>query len=199
MKENKPANNKWYGSPRWSGEILDCSMPMTFDTYNKCSGNCLYCFSYFQKGVDNQKGGHKDYQSGDLTWVNPKQVRKIFTQEKSSQFWDYVSDKKVMQWGGLADEFDYHEQQHGVTLGLLEFFDQIKYPLSFSTKFTWWTKDERYMRLLRRNSDIWHFKVSIINLNAEKAKLMEKGIPSPQERLEAVRRIAETGCHVTLR
>lgn len=39
----------YYQSPRWSGEICDCSMPMTFDTYSKCSYNCLYCFAYFQK------------------------------------------------------------------------------------------------------------------------------------------------------
>ena len=38
-----------YGSPRWSMEIVDCSMPMTFDTYSRCAYNCMYCFSYFQK------------------------------------------------------------------------------------------------------------------------------------------------------
>ena len=38
-----------YASPRWTMEIPDCSMPMTFDTYSKCAYNCLYCFSYFQK------------------------------------------------------------------------------------------------------------------------------------------------------
>ena len=37
-----------YGSPRWTGEILDCSMPMTFDTYSNCAFNCAYCFSSFQ-------------------------------------------------------------------------------------------------------------------------------------------------------
>jgi len=34
---------KDYASPRWSQEILDCSMPMTFDTYSRCSYNCFYC------------------------------------------------------------------------------------------------------------------------------------------------------------
>lgn len=26
-----------YGSPRWTGEIADCSLPLTFDTYSNCS------------------------------------------------------------------------------------------------------------------------------------------------------------------
>ena len=40
---------KDYMSPRWSMEIVDCSMPMSFDTYSRCAYNCLYCFAYFQK------------------------------------------------------------------------------------------------------------------------------------------------------
>lgn len=33
----------YYGSPRWSGEIMDCSMPVTFDQYSNCSFGCIYC------------------------------------------------------------------------------------------------------------------------------------------------------------
>ena len=40
-----------YTSPRWSMEIPDCSMPMSMDTYSRCSYNCLYCFSFFQKAI----------------------------------------------------------------------------------------------------------------------------------------------------
>ncbi len=190
---------KFYQSPRWSNELLDCSMPMTFDTYNKCSGNCLYCFSYFQKAINKTEGGHLDYQAGDLTWVNPERIKKLFRGDlPKSQFNDYIKNKVVMQWGGLSDQFDNYERQHGVTLELLKFFDEIKYPLSFSTKFDWWTKDERYMELVRRNPQ-WHFKFSIINLDEEKAKRMEKGIPSPQERIEAIKRVSDLGNHVTLR
>src|SRR5688572_29278763 len=39
----------FYGSPRWTYEILDCAMPMTFDTYSNCAHQCLYCFSFFQR------------------------------------------------------------------------------------------------------------------------------------------------------
>ena len=34
----------YYQSPRWSAEIADCSMPMTFDTYSNCAFGCMYCF-----------------------------------------------------------------------------------------------------------------------------------------------------------
>lgn len=47
---------EYYGSPRWTGEIADCSMPMTMDTYSNCSYNCQYCFSQFQRAL----GGCKE-------------------------------------------------------------------------------------------------------------------------------------------
>ena len=45
-----------YGSPRWSGEIADCSLPMTFDTYSNCSYGCVYCFSQYQRGIGGAVG-----------------------------------------------------------------------------------------------------------------------------------------------
>ena len=179
----------YYNSPRWSNEIADCSMPMTFDTYSNCSFGCLYCFSQFQRAL----GGAKDnYISKVANSVNPDRIKKMFTDpdKYAGQFAPYIKARKVMQWGGLSDQFDGFERQRGVTLELLRFFKEINYPLCFSTKATWWTKDERYMELVRGQKN-WNFKFSIITLEADKARIIDKGVPTPQERLEAIRRIAE--------
>lgn len=54
----KPNNeigiSKTYGSPRWTGEIADCSLPVTFDTYSNCSFGCVYCFSQYQRAIGGQ-------------------------------------------------------------------------------------------------------------------------------------------------
>lgn len=97
-----------------------------------------------------------------------------------------------MQWGGLSDQFDGFERTRGVTLELLRFFKEIDYPLCFSTKATWFTKDERYMELIRGQKN-WNFKFSIITLDQEKARIIEKGVPSPIERLNALETIAASG------
>ena len=101
--------------------------------------------------------------------------------------------------GGLADEFDEWERRHGITLELQRYFDKIDYPLSFSTKAAWWTQDERYMELFARHTHNWHVKISIITADREKARRVEKGVPSPEERLAAIKRLADRGIHVTLR
>jgi len=184
-----------YGSPRWSQELLDCSMPMTFDTYNKCSYNCLYCFSYFQKS----KSAHKnnvyekvDYQNvKELTSVNVEKVKNIFLLKSKSegdrQFFDYVRDKKVMQYGGLADQFDEYERKHGTTYEILKFLKSINYPICFSTKSTWFMEDPRYIELFK-DQDNWNCKFTIINLNEKTAKEMEKGVDSPARRIAAIRK-----------
>ena len=128
----------YYSSPRWSNEVADCSMPMTFDTYSNCSYGCLYCFSQFQRAVG---GAKEDYLSKHVKPVSVKRVKKIFTEPDSSQFGEYIKARKVMQWGGLSDQFDEFERKHGVTLELLRFFREIDYPLCFSTKSTWWLDD----------------------------------------------------------
>jgi len=188
-----------YQSPRWTSEILDCSMPMSFDTYNYCSYGCLYCFALYQKihtlgGL--KAGGFK------VKCSSVEKLKSLFLgapHGSHSQFLPYVKARKIMQWGALADPFDNYEKRFGKSLELLRFFDGIDYPLSFSTKGTWWTQDPRYMSLMARHKHNWHTKVSIITMNADMAKKMERGVASPQERMDMIGRLTARGLHVTLR
>lgn len=173
-----------YCSPRWTGEIADCSLPLTFDTYSNCSFGCVYCFSQYQRGI----GGAKErYLSKDVKSVSVQKVKDIFTLKRESQFSEYIRQRKTMQWGGLSDQFDGYERKYGVTLELLRFFKEIDYPICFSTKSTWWLNDKRYTDLFKGQKN-WNCKFSIITADPEAAKTIERGVPSPQERIEAIRK-----------
>lgn len=180
---------KYYGSPRWSNEIADCSMPMTFDTYSNCAYGCLYCFSQFQRALG---GAKEEYLHKVCHHVNVDKVKRMFTEpdKYGGQFATYIKERKVMQWGGLSDQFDNFERKYGKTLELLRFFKEIDYPLCFSTKATWFTDDDRYMSQIEGQKN-WNFKFSIITLDEHKAKVIERGVDSPLKRLEAIRRIVE--------
>lgn len=183
-------------------------MPMTFDTYSGCSFNCLYCFAFFQKShtVNGYKGVEKSINR-DINSVNPDKIKKMFHEAKTGefsnrgnrQFAPYINNKITMQWGGMADGFDDNEKKYGVSLELLKFFDEIDYPLSISTKGTFFTKDKRYMDLIKKHQHNWHFKISIITNNEEKAKIMEEYVPSPKERFKSMKRLTDAGINVTLR
>lgn len=183
-------------------------MPLTFDTYSTCSYNCLYCFAFFQKShscvgyKDNRKMSERVVRS-----VNPEKVKQMFINslnnnpqtEGEKQVAPYIKDRITLQWGGMADGFDENEKQYGISLELLKFFDEIDYPLSISTKGAWWTKDPRYMNLIRKHKHNWHFKISIITLDPIKSSIIEEYCPTPQERLQAIKRLTDLGIHVTLR
>ena len=179
-----------YLSPRWTSEYYDCSVPMTFDQYSNCGFSCLYCFSAYQRGIG---AGKQDYFDKKVAAVSVKRIKNMFTDPQSSDFGEYIRQGKVMQWGGLSDPFCGFERTQGVGLELLRFFRELNYPICFSTKGTWWLNDERYVELFRDNPN-WMVKVSIITLDADKAKQIEVGAPSPEARLEAISKIAALNC-----
>lgn len=172
-----------YTSPRWTGEIADCSLPVTFDTYSNCSFGCVYCFSQYRRGIGK---GKEDYFQKKVTSVNPDKVKKIFSQADGNQFWEYIKTGRPIQWGGLSDEFDGYEKKYGVTLEILKYLREINYPICFSTKSAWVFFDDRYRELFK-GADNWNMKFSIITLDEQKAKAIEQGVPSPTERLAAMK------------
>lgn len=177
-----------YSSPRWTGEIADCSLPMTLDTYSNCSFGCVYCFSQYQRGIG---GAKDDYFNKNVKSIDPEKVFKIISgEDKSSQFYKYVKDRRPIQYGGLSDQFDGFEKQYGVTYELLKKLKEIDYPICFSTKATWVFDDPKYRELFT-GADNWNVKFSIITLDEEDARRIEVGVPSPRKRLEAMAKYNE--------
>lgn len=178
-----------YGSPRWTGEIADCSLPVTLDTYSNCAFGCVYCFSQYQRGIGKAQ---EKYLNKDVKCVDVEKLKKLFLGEIENQksglgqFWQYIKDKRPIQYGGLSDQFDGFEKKYGKTYEVLKFLKEINYPICFSTKAAWVFKDPKYQELFR-GADNWNMKFSIITLDEEDAKHIEVGVPSPQERLEAMR------------
>lgn len=173
-----------YQSPRWTGEIADCSLPMTLDTYSNCSFGCVYCFSQYQRGIG---GAKEDYLAKKVKSINVEKVKKIFSlEDKKSQFYNYVKDKRPIQYGGLSDQFDGFEKKYGKTYELLKYLKEINYPICFSTKSAWVFRDPKYQELFK-GADNWNMKFSIITLDEEDAKKIEVGVESPKKRLEAMK------------
>lgn len=176
--------NKTYQSPRWTGEIADCSLPLTFDTYSNCSFGCVYCFSQYQRGIG---GAKEDYFSKKVKAVNPEKIKKIFSlEDKNSQFYQYIKTRRPIQYGGLSDQFDGFEKKYGVTYEILKYLREINYPICFSTKSAWVFHDPKYQELFK-GADNWNVKFSIITLDERDAKRIEVGVPTPRERLDAMR------------
>jgi DNA repair photolyase len=189
---------EYYDSPRWTTEILDCSMPMTFDTYSNCAFQCVYCFAFFQRAVGKTAN---DYLHHKVKAVNVEKIKRMFSDPDNhgGSFGWYIKQRHVLQWGGLSDGFDWYEKKFRKSLELLRFFREIDYPLSISTKGVWWLDEPEYTDIIKGWKNI-HWKFSIITTDPEKAKKIEPGTPSPQARFEALSRLKnEFGNSVTTR
>jgi len=181
-----------YTSPRITGEFMDCSMPMTFDQHNNCGYNCLYCFSTFQRAVGQSAD---NYLHKKVKIVSLNKFKSYFTnlEDPKNPFASYIKNKITMQWGGLSDPFCPIEEQTGLGYEILKFLKEIKYPINFSSKSDLLLRDQRYVDLFEGMQDYWSYKASIITLDAEKAKIMEAGAPSPQDRIAVLKKLGEMG------
>lgn len=177
-----------YQSPRWSGEIADCSLPVTLDTYSNCAFGCVYCFSQYQRGLGKSEA---DYYAKKVKAVDVDKIKKLFLGQlppdsPKNQFWPYIKDRRPIQYGGLSDQFDGFEKQYGKTYEILSFLKELNYPICFSTKSAWVFHDPKYRELFK-GADNWSMKFSIITLDEEDARRIEPGVPPPQKRLDAMR------------
>lgn len=185
----------FYGSPRWTYEILDCAMPMTFDTYSNCAHQCLYCFSFFQRAIG---AGADDYLHHKVRAVNVEKIKRMFLNpdEHAGQFKNYIKRRMVLQWGGLSDGFDWYERKFRKSLELLRFFREIDYPISVSTKGVWWVDDPEYIEVVRGAKNM-HWKYSIITSIEEHVPKLEPGTPPARERFNAMRKLNDLGVGAT--
>ena len=109
--------------------------------------------------------GRQDYINKKANPVNSISVKRLFRNKRKTQYSEFISDKKTLQWGGLSDPFCNFERRYGVGLDLINFFrNEIDYPITFSTKSTWWVDDARYISLFKNNKN-FHVKTTIINRN----------------------------------
>lgn len=190
--------NEKYQSPRWSWEFIDCAMPMTFDTYSNCWYNCQYCFATFQRAVWWAK---EKYLKKEVKKVDVERVKRMFSEPDKYgwQFKDYIKGKYVLQWGGMSDPFCHIEEEWQIWLELLKFFNDIDYPVRFSSKSDIFLRDDRYLKEMERWKDRFVYMSSIITYDENVSKIIEAGTPTPQRRMETLKALWDLWVWTVLR
>ena len=189
----------YYGSPRISSELPDCSMPMTFDSYSFCSLGCTFCFAYFFKS---NNPAIKNLQ------LRPVDVGRMInalngncTDKHSKLLYDHFYSKKfLLHWGGMADPFCHFEKTNRRGLPLMEELGRLNYPTLFSFKGpTIFDKD--YVKVFDKYSgqSNFAFQCSIITANEKLSAKIEVGVPTPTKRIEALKMLSDMGYWTILR
>lgn len=176
-------------------------MPMTFDSYNFCSMGCIYCFAYFFKS-QNPSINKDDIH---LKAVNYKKlISALNGKEKAGRgklMHDlFYKDRFLFHWGGLSDPFDAFEKENKIGYHLMKELGELDYPTLFSFKGgTIFEKD--YVKLFEKYSKQrnFAFQISMVTYDKEMARNVEIGVPSPEQRLKAIRMLSDMGYWTILR
>jgi DNA repair photolyase len=188
-----------YYSPRISSELPDCSSPLTFDTYSRCSMRCQYCFSHSQKDVN------PGTKNAPLQGVDAEKLFEVIdgkskTKEGRLFYEHFYKERFLFHWGGLADSFCHYERKYGMSYPILEGLLERKYPLMFSSKGPAIT-DDKYVQLFEKykEQNTVAFQFSIVTADDKLAKKVEPGVPTPTERFEYMRYLSDMGYWTILR
>lgn len=189
---------KDYWSPRWSWEYVDCSMPMTFDTYSNCWFNCLYCFATFQRAIWWSKD---DYIEKKVKTVNYDKIERMF--KDPDKFWwqfkDYIKQRYVLQRWWMSDPMCPIEEEWELWLKFLKLFNELKYPVRFSSKSDLILRDHRYLDEFIKWHDHFAYMASIVTYDPEVSKVLEWWTPTPQRRMEVLERLSKEWVWTVLR
>ena len=163
---------------------LKNSSPLALDTYSKCSADCLFCFAC------------NWYSDLDLSNIDPAEIRKNLRSRKFSDFFQIENGKLI--YGELFDPFSDIEKERGVTLEMLKVLHEENIPVEFLTRFSWWTEDPRYLDLFKKHKENWNVQMGIMTMDEKIAVKVERGVPTPQERIEGIRNLTSEGISVEL-
>jgi len=198
LKLDMNAKVKQYISPRISSEYMDCSMPMTFDSYSHCSLGCLYCFAYFFKS--NNTSFNENLHVSAMEKMIPAIEGKPKSYREKIFHRHFYSKKFLLHWGGMADPFCNFERSNRRAFNFLEALGANNYPTLFSFKGAT-IFHPRYRRLFEKYSSQQNFafQVSIVTGDDKLSREVEIGVPSPTRRLEAIKMLSEMGYYTILR
>lgn len=191
-----------YNSPRISGEVYECGLPLTFDQYSYCSFKCGYCFAAFTKSINMGKGAKSRYDI-PVSAVDVEAFKSLFLEKKRStkgptpMIQALIANRAPLHWGGLSDPFDDSEREYQVGLEIIRFLTAMRYPTVFSSKGTLMAQEPWRSAF---KGGLYRFQHSIITNDPLKAAVVDEGCPTPDERFEAMRVVTrEMGFPTTLR
>jgi len=184
-----------------------CPMPLNLDIWDGilCPYGCKYCFanlfraSLYTAFFDNSK-------TLGLRHCNPtkykKEMDKLFKHrgenphDVSNSLAKAIAMGLPIRFGIRFEDFIKAEERHGVSLELMNYLADHKYPLMINTKSDLVCHDEYVDAMIRTKSAV---HVTLISSNNKILKALEPNAPSYERRLEAMRILSAAGIRVVAR
>jgi DNA repair photolyase len=162
------------------------SMPFrwTVNPYRGCSHACRYCFARNTHTYLDFDAG-RDFDSQVVVKVNAPEV--LAGQLRSARW-----QREHVAMGTNTDPYQRAEGRYQLMPGIIRALASSGTPLSILTKGTLLSRDLPLLAAAAREVSVG-IGVSIALVDRDLQRVVEPGTPSPQARLELVRRVREAG------
>lgn len=174
-----------------TSQFYYCGLPLRLDTYSKCLFQCKYCFAH-------ARGGSRpdDRYGAVQVQALAQRLKRVAGGKVRSVMDDFISRRQPIHFGGMSDPFSPQERLHRVTLDLLKMFRSEEYPLVLSTKSCDFLQDEYLAHIAAKNVVL---QVSLCDLDERLLAKVDRGTPTPKQRLAALRTAVECGAKTMVR
>lgn len=192
-----------YDGIRFTADGFDCALPVSIDPFNTCSFDCLYCFSNFLSRDPKRKESFRvgvmpisqlerflDFDAGSKN-QKISLLQSALRREKGPRC--------PVQLGALGDPFDNIERHRAWTLEAIPLFSKYNQPVRVSTKGGLLLQEEQYLRALGPVAHLFWVAFSIISIDDDVLKKIDRFAPNATERLAAMKRMSELGARTSLR
>lgn len=156
----------------------------TVNPYRGCSHSCVYCFARNTHTYLEFDAGH-DFDTQVVVKVNAPEV--LATQLRRPGW-----QREHVAMGTNTDPYQRAEGRYQLMPGIIRAFAGSGTPFSILTKGTTMSRDIPLLQAVSKEVDVG-LGVSIALLDRELQRSVEPGTPSPQARLELVRRLRDAG------
>ena len=167
----------------------DIHFDRSIKSYRGCEHGCIYCFARPAHAYLGLSPG-LDFES----WL-------FFKPEAASLLTAELSKKgyrpRHIQVGADTDPYQPIERRLRVTRQVLEVLQAFRHPLSIITKSNLIIRDADILGEMGKTG-LANAAISITTLDRRLARGMEPRAATPQRRLDAVRRLTDAGCPVTV-
>lgn len=162
-----------------------CGNPFRIDLYQGCSFGCAYCFS---QNMSNEM--RVKFDEADFSIVEQYFYKAFETDGNSGDVTiECLRHRVPLHCGGMSDPFQTREWSMHLTYKLIELSNKYDYPIMFSSKTA--SLPDEYWEIL--NPELHAFQTSLIGFDEAFTKKYEFNTPSPQERIDFIKKLHSKG------
>jgi DNA repair photolyase len=167
----------------------DLTFDQSINPYRGCEHGCIYCYARPTHAYLGHSPG-LDFETKIYAKVNAPE---LLEQELARH--NYVP--KTIALGAVTDPYQPVERERGISRSILEVLDRASHPVGIVTKSAGIVRDiDILARMAERG--LAKVAVSITTLDRGLARSMEPRAATPSKRLEAIKRLSESGVPVAV-